>query len=75
MRLDQDRQLEYEQKRIDQAEKKIFQTGCEILEKTNRSVTFLFQDAVCTIWPYSGWHTGKTIKDGRGLRNLLKQIK
>ena len=74
-RLDEERQLKYEQQRIDQAAKKIFQSGCEILEQTNRSVTFLYKDQVCRIWPYSGWHTGKSITDGRGLRNLLKQLK
>ena len=26
-------------------------------------------------FPYTGWHTGKGIKDGRGLQNLLKQLK
>lgn len=24
---------------------------------------------------HTGWHTGKTITDGRGLENLLKQIR
>lgn len=26
-------------------------------------------------FPYTGWHTGKGIKDGRGLTNLLNQLK
>lgn len=26
-------------------------------------------------WPYSGWHTGKDIEDGRGFDHLIKQIK
>ena len=27
------------------------------------------------VYPYTGWFTGKTVKDGRGINNLLKQIK
>lgn len=26
-------------------------------------------------YPFTGWHTGKSIKDGRGIQNLLKQLK
>ena len=26
-------------------------------------------------YPYSGWHTGRSITDGRGFMNLLKQLK
>lgn len=26
-------------------------------------------------YPYSGWHTGKSINDGRGWNNLYNQIK
>jgi len=25
-------------------------------------------------FPYSGWHSGKSIEDGRGFKNLLKQL-
>lgn len=25
-------------------------------------------------WPYTGWHSGKSINDGRGLDHLLEQL-
>lgn len=39
-----------------------------------RAVEFLYKGNTITFYPYSGWATGKGIKDGRGLQNLLKQI-
>ena len=41
------------------------QKRCEIQHKGN---TIFF-------YPYTGWFTGKGVKDGRGLSNLLKQLK
>jgi len=26
------------------------------------------------VWPYTGWFSGKGVKDGRGIKKLLKQI-
>lgn len=30
---------------------------------------------IIRFWPYSGWHTGKDIEDGRGFEHLVKQLK
>ncbi len=38
-------------------------------------IEFDFNGSKIKFYPYSGWATGKTIKDGRGLENLLKQLK
>ena len=38
-------------------------------------ITFEYKGHKVTLFPYSGWHTGKSIKDGRGIDNLLKQLK
>jgi len=35
---------------------------------------FSFKDEIVTLYPYSGWHTGKSITDGRGINKLLTQI-
>ena len=35
----------------------------------------MFDNEKVKFFPYSGWHTGKSIKDGRGIENLLKQLK
>ena len=38
-------------------------------------IEFKFKNSLVKFFPFTGWATGKTIKDGRGLENLLKQIK
>jgi hypothetical protein len=40
-------------------------TNALLFEHAGRTVQF---------WPYSGWHSGATIKDGRGLQKLLDQL-
>jgi len=74
-RLNQDRQKQLQPVRIDHAVKKIEQLGYSILSRNDTTITFTFRDHLITFYPYSGWHTGKTIKDGRGLDKLLEQIK
>lgn len=72
-RLDQDREAKLQPKRMD--------TAMQILHEYNPTqvddvkLQFVFKDNVITYFPYSGWHTGKGINDGRGLVNLLKQLK
>ena len=48
--------------------------GLNIVEETADRIKFMFRGSIVTYYPYSGWATGKTIKDGRGLQNLLKQL-
>lgn len=38
-------------------------------------IVFDYKESPVTFYPYSGWASGKTIKDGRGLENLLNQLK
>ena len=35
---------------------------------------FKHREEWITFFPYSGWASGKNIKDGRGLQSLLKQL-
>lgn len=65
-RLDKERQQELEPQRINFAVQKLSEIGIEVTSKDSTKITF---------FPYSGWHTGKGIKDGRGINNLLKQLK
>ena len=74
-RLDIERQIELEPKRIDYAKNKLKELGFGLIHENSRMIKFIYKDAVITFYPYSGWHTGKTIKDGRGIDNLLKQLK
>lgn len=43
--------------------------------ETNTMVSFIFEEQRIWFYPYSGWHTGKSIVDGRGWKKLYNQIK
>lgn len=74
-RLDTDRQKELEPKRLEYAKEQIVALGYEIIAEEKTRIDFIFNGSKIQFFPYSGWHTGKTIQDGRGLKNLLRQIK
>lgn len=74
-RLDIDRQKELEPERMEYALKQLHSKGIMSITILDNSIEFLFNGEKVKFFPYSGWHTGKSIKDGRGIQNLLKQIK
>lgn len=57
------------------AEKCISDLGYEIFEKDNTRIIFKYKDNLIVHYGYTGWHQGKGIKPGRGLKNLLNQLK
>ena len=75
MRLDIDRQLELEPIRMKTCKEKIESLGFNVISDESTRLTFQFKGSLVQFWPYSGWHTGKTIEDGRGFNKLLEQIK
>lgn len=74
-RLNIERQQELEPKRIDYAVKELENIGVEIMQRTNTEIQFLHKGKVVKFFPYSGWASGATIKDGRGIKRLIKQLK
>lgn len=74
-RLNEERQKELEPERINHAIKKIEALGYEIIARDKTSIKFIHDGKVVTFYPYSGWATGASIKDGRGLKHLLSQLK
>lgn len=74
-RLDQEREARLQPKRIVTAKQEITKLGFEIIKETSTAIQFVFKGSVVTYFPYSGWAAGKSIKDGRGLENLLNQIR
>lgn len=74
-RLEQERQERLEPQRILYAKQEIMNLGYELTWEDSTKVTFIFKGEKVTFYPYSGWHTGKTIKDGRGIKELLDQIR
>lgn len=73
-RLDQEREKELQPKRIELAVKKLNELGYISMEVDDTKIKFWHKGETVTFFPYSGWHSGKSIKDGRGLANLLKQL-
>lgn len=43
-------------------------------DHTNKCIRFEYKGNTITVWPYKGWFSGKGVKDGRGIKKLLKQI-
>lgn len=75
MRLDIERQNRLQPSRIEFGKKAITDLGYEITFESSTELIFMFNNKPVHFFPYSGWHTGNTIKDGRGLNKLLRQIK
>lgn len=73
-RLNQEREKKLQPKRIRIAIHKLSELGILLDEVDDTKIVFHFNCEKITFYPYSGWHTGKSIQDGRGLDNLLKQL-
>lgn len=74
-RLNIERQQRLEPTRIEYAVKCIEELGYEITHRDNLMIKFIHKGHPVSFYPYSGWATGKTIRDGRGLQKLLKQLR
>lgn len=74
-RIDIDRQKELEPKRMAYALKALKAKGIEVTQVNDSKLEFEYDGATVSFWPYSGWHSGKSIKEGRGIENLLNQLK
>lgn len=61
-------------KRLAYCKKELITHGIEIIAETETCLEFMWKGERVKIYPYSGWHTGKTIRDGRGIKNLLIQL-
>lgn len=73
-RLDQEKEKELQPVRMRVAKDAINKLGLQIVHEDDVKIVFMYKASRISFYPYSGWHTGKTIKDGRGLQNLLKQL-
>lgn len=74
-RLDQERQNKLEPSRMETAKSVLSKMGFDVkIGSDNKSLQFVHKGEIITYWPYSGWASGKTIKDGRGFTTLIRQI-
>lgn len=72
-RLDKDRQDKLQPIRMEHAIQRLEKMGYE-LGVGETFIKFYHKQAIITFYPYSGWHSGKTIEDGRGWNHLFKQL-
>lgn len=73
-RLNTERQNKLEPIRLRTAINEIQKLGITIINYTDKMIEFEYKGHIVKYFPYSGWATGKAIKDGRGLKNLIKQL-
>ena len=74
-RLDKEREERLTPERFNKAIDGLKELGINPSSVTDKRIDFTYKNENIQFFPYTGWHTGKTIKDGRGLKNLLKQLK
>lgn len=60
---------------MEYAEEKLAELNIFATRISDSELHFEWKGNTIKLFPYSGWHTGKGIKDGRGIDNLLKQLK
>lgn len=76
-RLNIERQKVLEPKRMDKAIQEFEKLGYKwfkVSETELHIVIDTISNSIVKYFPYSGWATGKDIKDGRGLKKLLRQL-
>lgn len=61
--------------RIEYARTKLKALGYDVEQTSTAALRIIHQGSPVIIYPYTGWFTGKTVRDGRGIHNLLKQLK
>lgn len=74
-RLDKEKQKKLEPKRMQFALDSLRKMNIEAVQINESKIEIKHDGNTISFWPYSGWHSGKTIEDGRGIEKLLKQLK
>ena len=73
-RLDKERQKILEPKRLQSSKEALEKLGFIVEVIGTTELNFYHKGQIVKFFPYSGWHTGKTINDGRGYKKLMKQL-
>lgn len=74
-RLDQEREVALQPRRMQFARETLRHLGYMPVYYSDVEIRIQYKGSIVRIFPYSGWFTGKTVEDGRGIHNLLKQLK
>lgn len=74
-RLDLAREKRLQPKRMKFAQKVLSHMGYEIKIISENEIQFIHQNETIKLFPYSGWFSGKSVKDRRGIGKLIIQLK
>ncbi len=74
MPIDKDKKIELQPGRMEYAIKEL-SSIVSLTSITETEIQFYWKGELVRFFPYTGWHSGKTIVDGRGIHNLIKQLK
>lgn len=73
-RLDKENVKQKEPIRFNYALDEFKKKGVKIIFINDKRIDIEYKNHTIQFFPFTGWHTGKSIKDGRGIKNLLKQL-
>lgn len=75
-RLDIDRENKLEPKKLEFTLLALTKFDCvSNIFHNGTTISFTYKGNIIRFHAYTGWASGKSIKDGRGLQNLLNQLK
>lgn len=74
-RLDKQREEKLQPKRIEYAKEELLKLNIPVIFEDTTTLKFEYNGNTITFFAYSGWFSGKGVQDGRGIDNLLKQLK
>lgn len=63
-----------QKEKLFEAQEKLLGIGIDLTYESDSEVRFIHKGSVVSYFTYSGWFSGKSVKDGRGLNNLIKQL-
>lgn len=73
-RLDQEREERLQPQRMESCQEELERLGYTVTSDNYSTLKFEYNGNTITLWPYSGWFSGKGVQQGRGFVKLLRQI-
>lgn len=73
-RMDKEREEKLQPLRVKYAKEELLKLGFDLSFEDETTIKFDFKGNTITFFPYSGWFSGKGIKDGSGINKLLKRL-
>lgn len=73
-RQDKQREAELQPQRMEYAISEIEKLGFKVERLDDVKLRFIHKNSYVVFFPYSGWATGASISDGRGIKKLLSQL-